>query len=85
MLQEKPKISMYLLHVGLVLVLTSAWAKKLGLVSLGKDFFFFSNSKHLRNAVVKQAGSFIRIKPQGNDLVQGLGMASAGNGLARVD
>lgn len=35
--------------------------------------------------MVKQAGSFIRIKPQGNDLVQGLGMASAGNGLARVD
>lgn len=59
--------------------------KEAGSRQSGKSFFFFSNSKHLRNAVVKQAGSFIRIKPQGNDLVQGLGMASAGNGLARVD
>lgn len=59
--------------------------KEAGSCQSGKRFFFFSNSKHLRNAVVKQAGSFIRIKPQGNDLVQGLGMASAGNGLARVD
>lgn len=60
--------------------------KEAGSRQSGKRFFFFfSNSKHLRNAVVKQAGSFIRIKPQGNDLVQGLGMTSAGNGLARVD